>query len=131
MTAAAPHSPQLVSLKLASYLLQPAGGSAPALDLTAVSGYKFVGVTLALVLKLTLGAIAGYVGIMLAGAGVGTFMAKSLRQSFADAADTDSDGYIPSGMGSPGRKEKWKKQSYALLGFALLQPLFFWYLCSV
>ena len=44
---------------------------------------------------------------------------------------TDSDGYIPSGMGSPGRKEKWKKQSYALLGFALLQPLFFWYLCSV
>ena len=134
LSLAAPFTVQVLlevtALKLAFYLLQAQGGSAPALDLISYSGYKFLGAVLVLVLKTTLGAYVGTAAILLCGANIGTFMARTLRQCFVqDASFTGLDSHS---MGSPGRStEKWKRQNYALLSVALLQPLFFWYLSRV
>lgn len=86
---------------------------------------------LALVVKTAFGAYAGTAATLLCGANVGTFMARTLRQCFVQDASF-TPGLDAAGMGSPGRKsEKWKRQNYALLGVALVQPLFFWYLARV
>ena len=118
-------------IKLALYLLQSAGGAgAAALDLCAVSGYKFVAAVMVVLLKAFFGTLTGYLAIVLAGSNIGTFMAKTLHQTLLEGTGF-SPGFVTEAMGSPGRSEKKHKQNYSLLGVALLQPLFFWYLSRV
>ena len=147
---------EVILLKLGFYLLQPQGGSgvnSSWLDLASISGYKFVGAVLCLVVRTFLGLIGWYVAIATTGAGLGTFMVKTLRHYVAPTEAAESLG---SGMGSPGRKERcveiagsivsrrgglmtagtfprrWRKrENLSLLGVAALQPLFFWYLTRV
>ena len=57
-------------------------------------------------------------------------MAKTVHQSLLDASGF-APGFMTEGVGSPGRNEKKRKQNYGLMGVALLQPLFFWYLSRV
>lgn len=115
----------MILIKLALYLMQTA--SAPALDLAAVSGYKFVGAVVVVLAKAFLGMIAGYVAIALAGANLGVFMAKTLNQCLQDGSGF-APGFYTDGMSSPDRR---KKQNYSLIGVGILQPLFFWYLARV
>ena len=114
-------------VKLALYLLQSGGGAA-ALDLAAISGYKFLAAVLVVLVKALLGTTLGYLAIALTGASIGTFMAKTLHQSLLEGTGF-SPGFMTEGMGSPGRSKK--RKNYSLLGVALLQPLFFWYLSRV
>ena len=116
-------------VKLALYLLQSGGGAA-ALDLAAISGYKFLAAVIVVLVKALLGTTLGYCAIALAGASIGTFMAKTLHQSLIDSTGF-SPGFLSEGMGSPGRSDKKRRQNYSLLAVALLQPLFFWYLSRV
>ena len=125
---------EVIMIKLALYLTQAANTAAPALDLAAISGYKFVGAVVVVLFKAFLGLAAGYVAIALAGANIGTFMAKTLQQSLVDSSAPG--GFQPSfypgdSMGSPSRADRRKKQNYGLLGVALFQPLCFWYLARV
>jgi hypothetical protein len=118
------------AIKLGLYLLQPAGGGADAaaLDLAAISGYKFVAAVLCVLARALLGTMVGYVIIAAAGATIGTFMAKTLHQSLLEGTGFNP-GFMSDGIGSP--KQREKKRNYALLSVALLQPLFFWYLSRV
>ena len=67
-------------IKLGLYLLQAGGTSAPWLDLASVSGYKFLAAVPVILMKTLFGAAAGYAAIAVAGANIGTFMVKTLRQ---------------------------------------------------
>lgn len=116
-------------IKLALYLTQAANTAAPALDLAAISGYKFVGAVLVVLAKAFLGLMAGYVAIAIAGANVGTFMAKTLQQCLNDS--TSAGGFERSFYNDGDRAERKKKQNYGLLSVALFQPLCFWYLARV
>ena len=117
------------AIKLGLYLMQSSGSAAAsALDLCAVSGYKFLAAVLCVLVKALLGTLCGYVAIVATGASVGTFMAKTLHQSLLEGSGF-SPGFMTEGMGSPGKQKR--KQNYSLLGVALLQPLFFWYLSRV
>jgi len=121
---------EVVLMKLAIYLLQSEGLSIPVLDLASCSGYKFVAVVLVLLTKTIAGTIAGYIAMAVAGASIGTFMAKTIRQCLMQGSGF-TPGFVTDGMGSPGRSERRKKQLYSLLSVALLQPLFFLYLSCV
>ena len=120
-------------IKLAFYLLpsQSGGGSGLAsLDLIAISGYKFLAAVLVILAFTFLGTMAGYLAIAIAGANIGTFMAKTLHQSLLESTGF-SPGFMSEGLGSPGRSEKKRMQNYALLVVAWMQPFFFWYLARV
>jgi hypothetical protein len=119
---------EVILIKLGLYLLQSGGGSsAPWLDLTSCSGYKFLAAVPVLLAKTFLGATAGYAAIAIAGANIGTFMVKTLRQSLVDGTGF-TPGFMTDGMGSPVKSEKRKRETYSLLLVALLQPFIFWYL---
>ena len=98
-------------------------------DVASCSGYKFIAAVLVLLTKTILGTTAGYVAIALAGANVGTFMFKTLRQCLLQGGSFTSS--LTEGMGSPAKSERRKRQFYSLMSVALLQPLFFWYLSRV
>lgn len=121
---------QVGAIKLALYLLQSGGVGASALDLCALSGYKFLAAVVVVLFKAFFGDLFGYLAIVLAGANIGTFMAQTMRQSLLDAS-AFAPGFVTEGMGSPGRTEKKRKQDYSLYAVGLLQPLWFWYLSRV
>ena len=129
---------EVTAIKLALYLLQSESSAAvPTLDLLAVSGYKFLGLVLVVLAKAFLGVLAGYVMIACAGANVGTFLYKTLGVCLAES-NASGFGNAPGfyagahgGLGSPGKSERKRKQTYSLLGVGLLQPIFFWYLARV
>ena len=100
----------------------------PALDLASCSGYKFVAAVLVLLTKTACGTLAGYAAIGLAGASVGTFMAKTLRQCLSSGF---TSGFVTDGISSPGRTKQRKNQFYSLLCLAALQPVIFFYLSRV
>ena len=120
---------EVCAIKLAFYLVQ--GARIPFLDMCSCSGYKFLGVTLALATKHVLGSEAGWAAMGLAGASIGTFMVKTLRQSLALGSGSFTPGFMTEGMGSPGRTEQRKKQNYSLFGVAFAQFPFIWWLCRV
>ena len=120
---------EVILIKLALYLLQTDGSAAPMFDVASCSGYKFIAAVLVLLTKTILGTTAGYVAIALAGANVGTFMFKTLRQCLLQGGSFTSS--LTEGMGSPAKSERRKRQFYSLMSVALLQPLFFWYLSRV
>ena len=53
----------------------------PFLELCSCSGYKFLGANLALAAKHVLCPEAGWAAMVMGGASIGTFMAKTLRQA--------------------------------------------------
>ena len=120
---------EVALVSFAFYLVQ--GARIPFLDMCSTSGYKFLFVTVALLTKHLLGPIPGWVAIALGATCIGTFMVKTLRQSLSVGAGGFTPGFMTDGMGSPRHREQKKKQNYSLLGVALLQFPFFWWLCSV
>jgi len=120
---------EVVFVKLAFYLVN--GARIAFLDMCSCSGYKFLGVTLALLTKHVLGPTPGWVVIGLAGTSIGTFMVKTLRQSLSHGTGGFTPGFMTEGMGSPAHKDARKKQNYSLLGVALVQFPFFWWLTAV
>lgn len=121
---------EVVLIKLALYLLQSDGASAPVLDIASCSGYKFIAAVLVLLLKTVLGSAAGFAAIALAGANIGTFMVRTIQQCLQQGSGF-TPGFMTDGMGSPNSKEKKQKQNLSLFAIAFLQPLFFWYLSCV
>ena len=109
---------------------QSEGPAPPFLDVASCSGYKFIAAVLVLLVKTTFGTMAGYVAIAAAGANIGTFMVKTIQQCLVQGSGF-TPGFMTEGMGSPGRTDRRKKQTYGLLGIAGLQPFFFWYLSRV
>jgi len=120
---------EVSAVKLAFYLVQ--GARIPFLELCSCSGYKFLGATLALATKHVLCTEAGWAAMVLGGASIGTFMAKTLRQSLAVGSGGFTPGFMTEGMGSPGRMEQKKKQNYSLYGVAFAQLPLLWWLCRV
>jgi hypothetical protein len=116
-------------IKLAFYLVH--GARIPFLELCSCSGYKFLGANLALGSKHVVCPEAGWAAIALGGASIGTFMAKTLRQSLAAGSGGFTPGFMTEGMGSPGRMEQKKKQNYSLYAVAVAQLPFLWWLCRV
>ena len=107
------------------------GARIPFLDMCSCSGYKFLGITPALLAKHLVDPMAGWALIALAGASIGTFMAKTLRQSLTTGSGGFTPGFMSDGMGSGPGGEQRRRQNYSLLAVALFQFPVFWWLCRV
>ena len=121
---------EVIAIKLAFYLLQ--GSRISILELLAFSGYKFLSVCLTLLAyQLPYQPWPGHAVLLYAGAAIGTFTAKSLRRSLVQDAGGFTPGFMTEGMGSPTKRDAWKKQNYGLVAVGLMQIPFVWYLSYV
>ena len=111
---------EVIAIKLAFYLLQ--GSRISILELLAFSGYKFLSVCLTLLAyQLPYQPWPGHAVLLYAGAAIGTFTAKSLRRSLVQDAGGFTPGFMTEGMGSPTKRDAWKKQNYGLVAVGLMQ----------
>ena len=110
---------EVAFVKAGFYFLSTA--SVPLLDVVAFCGYKYVGISLSVLIDFVFGKLAYYAALLLSSVGMAVFIFKSFRAA-APASGAAALGGAPGGGGAANAR------NYFLLAAGALQLVLFWLL---